>query len=70
MTLKETKTAILKHRDFFGGDIPQIDEIKKARSKKRLKEILDEHGTHLEMVAVDAQSHHSRFKHSLGLHLI
>lgn len=66
-TVKEIKEKMLAHRDFFGGHIMYTDEIKKAMSKKQLAKIMDNYGAHLEMVAVDAMSHHDNFKKELGL---
>ena len=70
MKIDEIKKEMLAHRDFFGGDIMYRDEIKKAKTKKELAKIMDNYGTHLEMMANDAQSHHSNFKRKLGLDLI
>jgi len=70
MTIAEIKTKMLAHRDFYGGDIMQTDEINKAKTKKDLAKVLDSYESHLEMIALDAISHHSRFRKSLGLHMV
>ena len=70
MTISEIKEAILSHKDFYGGDIPQVDEIKRAKTKKDLKKILNDYAAHLELIATDAQSHHDGFVKELGLHMI
>lgn len=67
MTISQIKEKMLSHRDFYGGDIMQTDEIKKAKTKKELNKIMNDYGVHLEMMATDAQSHHDKFKKSLGL---
>lgn len=66
-TIAQIKEAMLNHRDFYGGDILNSDEIEKAKTKKQLKDILNRHSQHMEMMAVDAESHHCNFVNSLGL---
>ncbi len=70
MKIIDIKKEMLNHKDFFGGDIMWIDEIKASKTKKELSKIMDKYSHHLEMVAIDAQSHHDNFKNKLGLHLI
>lgn len=70
MTIKEIKTAMLAHRDFFGGDIMMSDEIKKAKTKKELSIIMDRYRVHLENMMLDAMSHHDNFKTQLGLNYL
>jgi len=70
MTIEKIKTAMLTHKDFFGGDIMYTDEIKNAKTKKELSKIMDKYSVHLEMMAIDAQGYHDRFKQELGLILL
>ncbi len=70
MTIKKIKEEMLAHRDFWGGDIMFTDKIEQATTKIQLREIMDEYESHLQMMAIDAISHHGRFKRKLGLHLI
>ncbi len=70
MTITQIKSAMLNHRDFFGGDIMYTDEIKKAKSKKDLAKIMDRYRNHLEDMANDACSYHDNFKKKLGLNFI
>ncbi len=67
MTIEEIKAKMLSHKDFYGGDIMQRDEINNAKTKVELNKIMNDYSTHLEMMALDAQSHHDSFKRSLGL---
>lgn len=67
LTLAETKKKMIEWRDFYGGDIIYIDEIKSAKNKKQLSEILDRYGRHLENVAIDAETHRLNFKKEIGL---
>lgn len=67
MKIADIKKKMLAHKDFYGGDIMQRDEIKKATSKKELNRIMDDYSMHLEMMAIDAMSYHDNFKRSLGL---
>ncbi len=70
MKISEIKQKMLNHKDFFGGDIMQTDEIEKAKTKKELAEIMDSYESHLKMMSIDAISHHSRFRREIGLHII
>jgi hypothetical protein len=67
MTIAQIKKQMLEYRDFFGGDIMYTDEIEKATTKKQLNELLDRYSGHLEMVAVDAQSHLNNFRIRLNI---
>lgn len=66
-TIAQIKKEMIDHVDFFGRDIINSDEIEGAKTKKQLRDILDRHSQHMEMMAVDAQSHHDRFVKKLGL---
>ena len=70
MKIAEIKEQMLIWEDFYGGDISCTDRIKKAKTKKELSEILDEHHALMENMLADASSHLSHFKKELGLHLV
>lgn len=66
-TLSEIKKEILEWRDYYGGDILDDGAVKKAKSKKQLKSILDNHYRFLEHQNIDALNHCDQFISSLGL---
>lgn len=57
-------------RDFYGGDLLGYGDIDKAKTKKELAQIIDDHEAHMEMMLCDAISHIERFKKEVKLHLI
>lgn len=67
MTVEEIKTKMLKWIDFYGGDLLYVDEIKSAKTKQELEQILERHRDFMEGMLLDACSHLDRFKESLGL---
>lgn len=67
MNLKQIKKEVLEYRDFYGGDIPQIDLIKDAKTKEEIKNILHQYSNHLEDQLRDALSHLDQLKRKLGL---
>lgn len=67
MTIEKIKKEMLAHKDFYGGDIPYTDEIKRATTKKELAALMDRYSSLLEDMAIDAQSRHDKFKRKLGL---
>lgn len=67
MNLQEIKEKMIAYKDFFGGDILEIDLVESAKSKTELKSIIANHRTHLEMQANDAQDDLDRFQNSIGL---
>jgi hypothetical protein len=36
MKISEIKKKMLERRDFYGADIPEVDRIKKTKTKKEL----------------------------------
>lgn len=70
MKIADIKKEMLSYRDFYGGDLLGIDEIKSAKSKKELAKIIERHHTHLEDMAIDACHSLGRFKKRLGLVLL
>lgn len=67
MTITEIKKAMLAYTDFYGSEIMYTDEIKKAKTRKELAEIIDRYRGHLQDVATDAESHLENFKKKLGI---
>ena len=65
-TLDKIKEEMLKWKDFYGGDISDTDEIKKAESKEELNRILEKHRELLEDMQRDADTHLDNFKRKLG----
>lgn len=67
MTLREIKKEMLQYTDFYGGDIPDKEAIKKAKSKKELADIIENHNRLMEDMLADAKSHLHQFKHRICL---
>lgn len=67
MNIREIKKEMTKYRDFFGGDLLNVSDVKNAKTKEELSEIINKHNTHLEMMVCDAQCSLDRFKKKLGL---
>lgn len=61
-SISELKKKILSWTDYYGQDIVYTEEIKKAKSKKQLKKIIEKHITFLEMQHIDAMTHADNFK--------
>lgn len=65
--LKEIKKQMTEYRDLFGGDLLRVSEIKSAKTKKELSEIIDNHIAHIESMSLDAIRGVEEFKKDLGL---
>ena len=61
MDLHNIRQKLLRWKDFYGQDIVYTDEIKKAKNKKMLKEILQKHIDFLRMQNIDAICHAEQF---------
>jgi hypothetical protein len=61
MTIREAKKELLKWKDFYGQDIADTESIKKAKSFKELKNIINNHIRWLELQHNDAMTHASDF---------
>ncbi len=70
MTIKKIKEEMLKYRDFYGGDLINSSEIKKAKTKKDLEHLIEEHRSHIDMMAVDASGHLDNLKRRTGLFIL
>jgi len=67
MKISEIKEKMLVWEDFYGADIPQKDQIKKARTKQELAEIMRDYRGQMEDRESDAMGHFEQFYGSLGL---
>lgn len=67
MTIKQIKEELLNYTDFYGGDIPASDSIKKANSRQELAEVIESHRSHLENMLCDANIHLDELKKRCGL---
>lgn len=67
MTLKEAKKELLKYKDFYGGDLVEIDEIGKAESMEELEEIVNRHIRFLEDQLSDAINDIEQLKQKISL---
>ncbi|MDQ7798512.1 MAG: hypothetical protein RDU76_06175 [Candidatus Edwardsbacteria bacterium] len=67
MKIAEIKKKLLEWHDFFGGDLLWEDEIKRAKTKVELGQILERHRMHMEDMLSDAKSHLDSFKEEIGL---
>lgn len=67
MEIKEIKEKMLEWEDFYGADIMQKQDIKKARTKRELNEIMEAYARHMEDRESDARAHFDKFHASLDL---
>lgn len=70
MTIEQIKYRMLNWKYFYGGDIPATDDIRKAKTKKELRDILVKHSRLMEDMLCDATGHLDNFKKELGLNLL
>lgn len=70
MQIEMIKQKMLKYRDFYGGDLLNVSDIKNAKTKQELAEIIEKHRTHMEDMLCDAHSHLDHFKTRIGLSII
>lgn len=67
MKISDIKKNMIDWNDFYGGDIPDKEAIKNAKTKEELSEILNNHVKLMENTLSDAISHLESFKQELGL---
>ena len=67
MDIKRIKKEMLNWHDFYGGDISDVEAIKKAKTKQELNSIIERHRDFLEDMLSDANSHLDNFKRELGM---
>lgn len=67
MNINTIKNEMIKFRDFYGGDLLYVDEVKNANTKEELEKIIELHRDHMESMLCDANSHLNNFKRKLGL---
>lgn len=70
LDLKSIKKQMLEYRDYYGGDLLNVSDIKSAKSKRELRDILQNHYKYIADMANDAQRDLERFQDSLGLSLL
>lgn len=68
--MDKIKLQMKKFKDFFGGDLLDIDAIDFCQTKQELADLIDRHSHHIEMMCNDAQSHLDRFKNKIGLSMM
>lgn len=69
MEISEIKQEMKRFRDFYGGDILDIDAIDSCETKKELAYLLYRHELHMEMMLCDAISHLEQFRKRVSLGL-
>ena len=67
MTIEKIKQEMAKYRDFYGGDLLEVSEIKNCKTKKELGKIIERHRRHMEAMLSDANSHLDSFKRKIGI---
>lgn len=67
MRVSAIKKKMLEWRDFYGADILDSDQIKKAKTKKELDDILRNYRHHMQDREQDALGHFDQFRNSLGI---
>jgi len=67
MKLAEIKKSMLAWRDFYGADISNSDDIKRARTKRECVAILSQYALLMEAQHQDAMHDLDKFRKSLGL---
>lgn len=68
--IEKIKQEMLKYRDFYGGDLLGESEIKNAKTRQELSDIIERHRTHMEDMLGDAHSHIDNFKRRINLHIL
>ena len=66
-TIQGIKEQMKAFRDFYGGDLLDIDEIDSCKTAEQLSEIIRQHEAYMENALADALSHLNQFKSKLGL---
>lgn len=67
MTINEIKQRMKEYKDFYGGDLINVDDIDSCKTKSELKEIINNHYNFLEDQLADAKSHLRDMEIELGL---
>lgn len=65
MNIDEIKKQMKEYRDFFGGDLINVDEIDNCANKGELRRLIDRHSEHIEMQCSDALRHLDRLTERL-----
>lgn len=67
MKIEKIKEMMLEYRDFYGGDLLNVDDVFNAETEDELKTIIDKHEDHIQQMERDAISHLNHFRKDLGL---
>jgi hypothetical protein len=67
MKIEDIKNEMLKYKDYYGGDLINIDDIKKAKTKKELSNIIKAHEKFMENMLCDALGSLKVFENKVGL---
>jgi len=67
MKISEIKKKMMVFEDFYGADIFAKDDIKKAKTKKELDQVLSDYARHMEDREIEAMAHFDTFRNGLGL---
>lgn len=67
MKLEQIKKEMVKYKDFYGGELQNVDQIQGSRTKKELAKIIEGHRRFMDDVLSDANSHLDDFKKKIGV---
>lgn len=67
MEIDKIKEEMLKYQDYYGWEFRDLNEIRDAKTKKELAQVIDDHDQFLENCVNDAQSSLERLKKRLEL---
>lgn len=70
MEIEEIKIKMKEHKDFFGGNLLEVDKIDSCTTKEELKEIIKSHYNYIEDMCNDAQCSLDKFERTLELHIL
>lgn len=65
MKISDIKKKMLDFEDFYGGDLLNRSDIRKARTKNQLIEIIENHRRHMSDMLCDANRHLNNLKKKL-----
>ncbi len=61
---------MIAYKDYYGFDLLNISEVKNAKSKAQLADIIESHRRHIENMLCDAHSHLNSLKKETGLNML
>lgn len=65
MKIEDVKKQMKEYKDFFGGNLIDVDEIDACTNKGELRRLIDRHSEHIEMQCSDALGHLDRLTERL-----